>query len=449
MSIASLARYLAAGSPLSAAELARQTVPVHDDLTLDALPVLFPAIVGVFGRGVDDEFVETLLTAVVDPVTASGAGPAAWDKVRAVVPADVLAGAVADAAAAPALATMALKLLGLYAAGAGADDAVAAAVVGPAATKATPTTVVAQAERTVARLAGGPLRPAVVQALAAAKAAAADWIVLARVQALATVLLERSYADVPAALLQYDVAGAAAEDELAAMVCVEFYERVLELNLAPAALAAVEPQVRAIVGLHARGAHGVLGLAAARFVGALAQARPELFAALDADFGVVRRLSARDERDAAVLARLPAPYLAAHNPELLRTLPVAAATLGVLANVIATDDAAGSATATVAGLRPDALMRLPVPDLLRLAWALAGPAWGAARLASWPAVMGAVLEGRRGYDLATLRGDVLARLAAHAAELGPWRATVEAEHRAGAWGVAGAGPAVAVEDRHM
>ncbi|KAK9452070.1 uncharacterized protein V1518DRAFT_410291 [Limtongia smithiae] len=274
---------------------------------------------------------------------------------------------------------------------------------------------------------------------------------MARVQELVLLILRQKsnstgVDDIPPELVVFAVAS---DDMLAELVTMQFYEALLQLYLPPSIFMVAKPAYVEIARIYSSSfASSISRGAAGRTLGRLGQLRGDVFALIDAEFSIVKNLTLRDEVDRTLLALIPGDYVALHNPAIVRNYPISSASLvEVLCNWVHSSDAR-----SLLALDSQHLLRLPVPELLRVCKELATTSDGALVLVSMPAVMDVILTKKDsfGYQIARLRGDVIDALQEIREDvIGPyWAGRIREAKLEGPWGHAGSNEArVDVMDR--
>ncbi|KAK7205595.1 hypothetical protein BZA70DRAFT_278513 [Myxozyma melibiosi] len=431
-----------------------------------ALTAVWPGIARVLQfRSLPSETAAVLVDDVIDPIVASGS--LSWTEVCAVAgSADVLIGTVA-ADTHDKIRQAAVGFLSCFDFATAAEDEsehVLAGLLALITREKLSEGVVARIEKAVDKFLTHPtsssVRPLVIRQLSEIRLQfGSSAVVASRIQGLSLIILRHSSAgvdDVPENLICFAVAS---DDILAELVTIQFYESLLELFLPPSIFYSTKPAYLEIADIYtSSSAIGLERTAAARALGRLAQTRSEIFADIDASLHITKNLTLRDDSDRAILTLVPGDYLAEHNPALLRGYPITSASLvDITCNLMRS---ALARSLLSSSLTSQNLLRLPVPDLLRVCKELASASSGdgssssnsgAQILVSMPGVMDVVLSksGKMGYELMRLRGDVVDALYEVSEELiGPyWAGRIREAKMSGTWGTNDSDvPAVEVMD---
>ncbi|KAK9383777.1 uncharacterized protein V2V93DRAFT_362704 [Kockiozyma suomiensis] len=407
-----------------------------------SLTAIWPGISKVLQfRSLQSETAAVLVDEVIEPIVT--AGTLSWSEIEAVVGsgAEALIETVRAAGAQDKIRQAAVAFLSCYVFPdhiSPAEDSILSSVVGFLANEKLSEGVISRVEKTIDKfLTAFPLvRASVIRYASSIKDKfSTSAIVSSRVQGLVLIILQHStngVDDVPENLILFDVAS---EDILAELVTIQFYESLLDLFLPPSIFHKTKSAYTQIAEIYC--SSSALGLergAAARALGRLAQSRLEVFTQLDSEFGIVRNLAVRDETDQTLLSLIPGDYLAQHNPSIIRTLTIYSASLiEVTCNCIRSSKAR-----SLMQVNSQNLMRLPVPELLRVCKELAQSVDGAQVLVEMPGVMEVVLSkvDKTGYELLRLRGDVIDALSEFSNDqIGAyWAGRIREASLRGVWG---------------
>ncbi|KAK9469197.1 hypothetical protein V1512DRAFT_255720 [Lipomyces arxii] len=409
-----------------------------------ALAVIWPGISQVLTyRSLAQSTIVSLVDDVIKPMCT--AKVMTWIEVREVIgSAEALVGAVRSDTLAK-VKEASLSFLSLYDFSEGQDDGVIVIqdTVSLLGIEKLQEGVVTALERALEQFLGAnsAVRPVLIKAALDLKVAnETSAVIISRIQDLMLKIIDSSGAqgvdDIPDQLLRYTVKQ---DDVLAELMTMQFYESLLDLYLPPLIFLKTRQEYFDIASIYqSSDSLGLEKSASARSLGRLSQARTELFAEIDHSLAIVKNLTVRDETDRKLLALIPGDYLAEHNSQLIRSFPVATATLlPILCNWCSSYDALGLLDLTTAKLT-----KLPVPELLQVGRALAMSPAGTKALATMPGVMEILLDrqGRSGYELMRLRGDIVDALAedANYEILGEfWYTKVRNEQAIGHWGDGG------------
>ncbi|KAK9462576.1 uncharacterized protein V1516DRAFT_670616 [Lipomyces oligophaga] len=429
--------------PLSTAfEPYLNSIRASGDAPAGALTAVWPGIMSVLQiQTLPAETARVLVDEVIDPIIASN--NLSWSEVEAVVGSEqVLLGTV-RADTHDKIRQAALSLLSCFRFSGTQDDRnkfVVDSVVDLISVEKLSEGLIARVERTIRKFlkAYDQSRTFIINRLCTIRKQPVNIsaIVESRIQELTLVILrdtaDQGIDDISEQLILYSVQ---TDDMLEELVIIQFYESLLELNLPPQIFHLCKPAYKEIAVIYrSSDSVAIERSSAARALGLLALNRPGLFEELDSELKIVQGLIIRDEIDQIILTLIPGDQVARKNPEIVRSFPVSSGSLiNILCNFVRY-----SSCRDLLQINSQKLLRLPVPELLKLCKDLASSVGGASLLISMPAIMDIILTktGKSGYELTRLRGDIIDSLADVDREVTGlyWAGRIREAKTTGIWG---------------